>query len=167
MSKVIGFSFDEFKAKDTGDLIKGCTLYLGDERKDVTGLVAQRVFISEKKMGTYVPSIGKRIYKSIVLTESTSEAESRISENLKFAPFWNWTLTFIPKYAKYFDSFNIPDVPQLQYKELIAPEPVKQMKRFHLWKKDKPCDIIVQELDNDEFGKTLLAIFQKDTDPSG
>lgn len=110
-------------------------------------------------------SIGKRIYKSIVLTESTSEAESRISENLKFAPFWNWTLTFIPKYTKYFDSFNIPDVPQIQYKELVAPEPVKQMKRLHLWKKNKPCDTIVQETDNDEFGKTLLAIFQKDTDP--
>lgn len=61
MSKVIGFSFDEFKAKDTGDLIKGCTLYLGDERKDVTGLVAQRVFISEKKMGTYVPKLNDKV----------------------------------------------------------------------------------------------------------
>lgn len=60
-------------------------------------------------------SIGKRIYRKIVLTESTSEAESRISENLAYAPFWNWTLTFIPKYAKYFDSHIIPEVPKLIY----------------------------------------------------
>lgn len=63
-------------------------------------------------------SLGKRIYKKIVLTESTSEAESRISENLAFAPFWNWTLTYIPKYTKYFDSHIIPERPQIVYKEV-------------------------------------------------
>ena len=53
-------------------------------------------------------SVAKAIRRSIVLTESTSEAESRISENLKFRSFWNWKYTFIPKYAKYFQSFNAP-----------------------------------------------------------
>lgn len=63
-------------------------------------------------------SVGKRISRHIVLTESTSEAESRISENLKFTPFWNWKFTFIPKYAKYFNSFTVPDMPKLRYKLL-------------------------------------------------
>lgn len=63
-------------------------------------------------------SIGKRIVRRIVLTESTSEAESRISDNLKFAPIWNWTFTYIPRYSKYFDSFNVPKLPELPYDEL-------------------------------------------------
>ena len=62
-----------------------------------------------------VLSIGKRIYKSITLTESTSEAESRIAENLKFSPFWNWSYTWIPKYSKYFESFILPDTPEIPY----------------------------------------------------
>lgn len=75
-----------------------------------------------------VLSIGKRIYKSITLTESTSEAESRIAENLKFAPIWNWSFTWIPKYNKYFSSFNLPDKPEIQYQELSGFD-VSQLKR--------------------------------------
>lgn len=60
-------------------------------------------------------TLGRRITRQVVITESTSEAESRISEDLKILPFWNWTLTYIPKYAKYFDSHSIPDKPHLKY----------------------------------------------------
>lgn len=62
-------------------------------------------------------TLGKRITRKVVITESTSEAESRISEDLVMLPFWDWTLTFIPKYAKFFDSHSIPDKPYLEYKE--------------------------------------------------
>lgn len=62
-------------------------------------------------------TLGKRISRKVVITESTSEAESRISENLVIQPFWNWTLTFIPKYAKYFDSHAVPEKPYLKYSE--------------------------------------------------
>lgn len=72
-----------------------------------------------------VISLGKRIVRRIVLTESTSEAESRISENLKFAPFWNWTFTWIPKYKKYYNSFDVPDMPKLRFK-LIQGVPTPQ-----------------------------------------
>lgn len=74
-------------------------------------------------------SIAKRIYKSITLTESTSEAESRIAENLKFSPFWNWEYTLIPRWAKYFESFTVPDLPALPYSELSGiPVKVKNKK---------------------------------------
>lgn len=62
-------------------------------------------------------TLGKRITRKIVLTESTSEAESRISENLAILPFWYWTFTYIPRWAKYFDSHAIPDKPTLTYLE--------------------------------------------------
>lgn len=65
-----------------------------------------------------VLSVGKRIYKSITLTEPTSEAESRIAERLKFAPIWNWSFTWIPRYSKYYDSYNLPLHEHIPYTDL-------------------------------------------------
>lgn len=62
-------------------------------------------------------TLGKRIVRKVVITQSTSEAESRISEDLVVLPFWNWTLTYIPKWARYFDSHAVPDKGHLEYKE--------------------------------------------------
>lgn len=63
-------------------------------------------------------SYGKKISKIIVLTKSQAENPGSISEDLQFEPFILFfmgtrTLTFIPKYAKLFDShsrLNIPDL---------------------------------------------------------
>lgn len=60
-------------------------------------------------------TVGKRITRKVVVTESTSEAESRIAEDLVICPFWDWTLTFIPRWSKYFDSHAIPDLPHLEF----------------------------------------------------
>jgi predicted AAA+ superfamily ATPase len=67
-------------------------------------------------------SVGKRITRRVTLTESTSEAESRISENLSFTSFLNWTYTYIPKWVKYFDSYVTPDLPKLPYVKRTVPE---------------------------------------------
>lgn len=74
-----------------------------------------------------VLTIGKTIVRRITLTESTSEAESRIAENLKFRPFWHWKFTFIPKWSKYFNSFEVPDLPKLPYREIINREAQEQL----------------------------------------
>lgn len=66
-------------------------------------------------------TVGKRITRKVVLTQSTSEAESRISEDLVMLPFWDWTYTYIPKWSKYFDSHSIPDKPHLEYREDVPP----------------------------------------------
>ena len=62
-------------------------------------------------------TVGKRITRKITITESTSEAESRIAQDLVICPFWNWTFTCIPRWARYFDSHVIPDRPALEYTE--------------------------------------------------
>ena len=89
--------------------------------------MASQTFDVDKKLrdlcdGMYLHSnfarvftLGKRITRRVVITESTSEAESRISEDLKICPFWEWTLTYIPRWAKFFDSHAIPDKPHLCY----------------------------------------------------
>lgn len=65
-------------------------------------------------------SIAKPIVRKVVLTESVGDQESRISENLKFKPPWNWKFTWLPGTAKYFDSFQVPDMPKLPF---TSPDP--------------------------------------------
>lgn len=72
-------------------------------------------------------SYGKKINRKIVLTKSTSEAPSTISEDLIFDPlllFWCGSrfLTFIPKYAKYFDSFYTPSLKIVDFPRTPARE---------------------------------------------
>lgn len=62
-------------------------------------------------------TLGKRITRKVVLTESVGDQESRISENLVMLPFWNWTLTYIPKWARYFDSHAIPEKKPIAFRE--------------------------------------------------
>lgn len=66
-------------------------------------------------------SVGKRIIKKITLVEATSQGESRIAENLVFAPIWMWTFTYIPAWAGKFDSNAVIDrKPYLEYKVVGA-----------------------------------------------
>ena len=83
-------------------------------------------------------SVGKSITKKIVLTDSTSEAESRIAENLKFKPIWDWKFTYIPKYSKYFNSFKVPEMPKLPFKEIVCSDPKLQIKQNKLHSRKKP-----------------------------
>ena len=64
-----------------------------------------------------VLTVGKRITRKVVLTKSTGDQESRISEDLIMLPFWNWTFTYIPRWSKYFDSHAIPERPLIPYRE--------------------------------------------------
>lgn len=72
-------------------------------------------------------SYGKRISKNWVLNNSTAEAPSNLAENLEFDPFilfWAGSriFTYIPKYAKYFNSFDVPPLRKKEYRLLPAPE---------------------------------------------
>lgn len=61
-------------------------------------------------------SVGKRIKKKITLVASSAESNSRIAEDLVFAPFYTWTFTFIPHWAGKFDSNAVIDPkPYLSY----------------------------------------------------
>lgn len=48
------------------------------------------------------------IKRKVTLVEASSQGESRVADNLKFAPFWEWKWLYMPKYFKYFDSFEAP-----------------------------------------------------------
>lgn len=62
----------------------------------------------------------KRIRRSLILTEPFGEQESRLADRLQFDsillwPFGSRFLCFIPKYIKYFDSYETRPLPALPY----------------------------------------------------
>lgn len=87
--------------------------------------LADDMFLLQKKFRVF--SYGKRILKILDITEATGDAESRIVDNLKFdSIFWFWagsrTLTFIPAWTKYFNTFSAP---QLGSKDFPVVPPVE------------------------------------------
>lgn len=101
-----------------------CIVYMASQTFDVDKKLrdlCDGMFLHENFCRVF--SLGRRISKTITLTEPTGDAEARISESLKFKPFWNSTLTLIPRYSRYFDSHIIPELPELPYEEVPAPLP--------------------------------------------
>lgn len=62
-----------------------------------------------------VISISRPIRRSVTLTESTAQADSRIADNLRFTGFWTWEFFWMPNYFKYFDSLEMPQRALLPY----------------------------------------------------
>lgn len=62
--------------------------------------------------------ITRPILRKVALTEASSDHDSRIADNLKFASIWNYKFTILPRYFKYFDSFSAPDRPYLNFTEV-------------------------------------------------
>lgn len=78
-------------------------------------------------------SLGRTIDKHMTLTEPNGEEESRLTEALKWGPVWSWHLTFIPKYARYFDSFTTPPTPHLHFRADPPEEPkTPKPQKLHL-----------------------------------
>lgn len=71
-------------------------------------------------------SIVRRIKRTIVLVQPVADAEGRIADSLEFVP-WYLNLfgakalqfTWLPKYAKYFNSHEVPDVPVFDDQHIV------------------------------------------------
>lgn len=61
--------------------------------------------------------ITRPILRTVTLTEASSMGESRIADQLKFDKIWHWKLTWMPRYFKYFESFNPPHREQIEFIE--------------------------------------------------
>lgn len=58
---VQGFRPYSMTAKDTGELIEGMTVFCSFEDENITGSGVEKLSISKKKMGEFVPQIGQQI----------------------------------------------------------------------------------------------------------
>lgn len=81
-------------------------------RNVVDSMILQTSFMN-------VFSISRPIKRSICLTEPSAEAESRIADKLKFAPIWNCRIYYMPRYFKYFDSFDAPKREYITYRTVL------------------------------------------------
>lgn len=83
-------------------------------------------------------SVGRRIDKRVTLVESSAQGDSRIAEDLHFTPFWTWTWTLIPRYAKYFESFQAPPKEPITFTEITGDvKKLTERKSLKLFKKGK------------------------------
>lgn len=85
--------------------------------------LADDMFLLQKKFRVF--SYGKRILKILDITEATGDSESRIVDNLKFdSILWFWagsrTLTFIPAWTKYFNTFAAPELKRKEFPQIPA-----------------------------------------------
>lgn len=68
---------------------------------------------------------GKRILKVLDIIEASGDSESRVVDQLKFdsvlfAFFGSRSLTYIPHWIPYFDSFAAPELPEKSLADLRA-----------------------------------------------
>lgn len=137
-----GITFDARKFKTLKDSVRDLfklqrhyefIVYLGSQDFDVDvklRKLCDGLFLQVKKFRVF--SVGKRIVRRIGLVDATAEGESRIVDNLEWAPFWTWTWTYIPKYTKDNDSFHAPPKPPLPYRLVgengIITQPIKSIR---------------------------------------
>ena len=117
----------------------GHKIYLFSQAWDVDKvlrLLCDYLYISECYFSCL--SIARRISRKLVVVEPTGETESRIADSLIlqpliFAMFGTAIFTWIPAYAKYFDSFTcepMPDKKEFEYRDL----PERKITKFNLFR---------------------------------
>lgn len=95
-----------------------CKIMLNSQSFDIDKKIRDVTdsMILQSNIGNII-SVSRPIIMNTHLVESTAESDSRIAEDLKFDHIWRWKFYFMPKYFKYFDSFDAPYRPPLPYIE--------------------------------------------------
>lgn len=81
--------------------------------------ICDEIWIAKKLFGCI--TMKRKILKNLGIVEATGESESRIVENLKLLPLivpGSTKFTWIPKYARYFDSFSAPELKRKDFEYL-------------------------------------------------
>ena len=75
-----------------------CVCYLNSQAFDVDKKVRDtidKMVLQVALLGCF--SLSRPIIRSITLTESTSQADSRIADNLRFSTIWTWRIFYMPR----------------------------------------------------------------------
>lgn len=109
------------------------TVYLFSQTFDIDKKLrdlTDEMYLVSRKLRVF--SWAKRINKHMVLNKSTAEAPSKIDEDLEFDSlllFWcgSRKFTYLPKYAKLFDSFSAPELKQKVFEYIPALDEVEDI----------------------------------------
>lgn len=117
-----------------------CKVYLFSQTFDIDKKLrdlTDGLYLCSTKLRVF--SWAKRIHRSVTLTKSDADRESRISEDLEFDSILSWPfggriLTFIPRYAQYFDSHIVPELSPMPYRSRGSDSlPDKKKRLFMPW----------------------------------
>ena len=86
--------------------------------------LCDNIYLVEKHM--YVFSVARKVSRKLVVVEPEGESEGRIGDGLELEPLWLQFIgfkvayfTYIPKYVKYFNSFDAPRLPDIPFDEYL------------------------------------------------
>lgn len=127
----VGLTWDNrnFKAFDKGltEFFKlqrkyKCKIIMNSQAFDVDKKIRDLTdrMILQRNIGNVI-SFSRPIRRSITLTEPSAEGDSRIADRLSWASFFSCKFYFMPRYFKYFNSFDRPDRPLIPSR-LTLPE---------------------------------------------
>lgn len=92
--------------------------------------LCDNIYLVEKHM--YVFSISRKVARKLVVVEPEGESEGRIGDGLELEPLWLQLIgfrvsyfTYIPKYVKYFNSFDAPYLDDISFEEYLPPEVIE------------------------------------------
>lgn len=113
-----------------------CRIYCNSQSWDVDKSLRQLNdrLILQTNIGNFL-SVSRPIIRSVTVTEATSEGESRIADQLKFAPIWQARFYWMPKYFKYFNSYDAPYRPAMPYTMNQTKYSYKELRKMGFSKK--------------------------------
>lgn len=135
----VGISFDnrEYKNFSTGmrDFFKLQRKYkvkvvMNSQAYDVDKKirdVTDSMFL-QSNIGNVI-SVSRPIKRVVTLVEAQGNSESRIADNLKFTSIFSWKFYFMPRYFKYFNSFDAPSRPLIKFSSPVNPVKRKSASR--------------------------------------
>lgn len=124
----VGITFDNRKFKTFTDGMRDyfkfqrkykCIVYMNSQSFDVDKKIRDLIdgFFLAQSFGNVI-SLYRPIKRKVALVEATSQGESRVADNLTFAPIWEWKFIYMPNYFKYFNSFEAPERELIPYSEI-------------------------------------------------
>lgn len=105
-----------------------CKVVVNSQSYDVDKKVRDRVdkMILQTNIGNII-GISRPIKRTVTLTDANSTSESRIADQLKFSGIFTWKLSWLPRYHKWFNSFNAPSREDLPCKVIVGKEPSRKL----------------------------------------
>lgn len=125
----VGLTYDNRKFKTFKDGVNEwykyqrkykCLVYCNSQSWDIDiklRTLCDRLILIQSIGG--VLSIARPIKRTITLTEPSADAESRIADRLEFESIFHWEFLFLPRYFRYFNSFDAPYRPNIPYDVVI------------------------------------------------
>lgn len=95
-----------------------CVVYMNSQSFDIDKKIRDVTdgMILQTNIGNVI-SVSRPILRKVKLVEASADSESRIADDLQFDKLWHWKFYWMPKYFKYFKSFDKPYRPPLPYRE--------------------------------------------------